>query len=72
MTADNQTTTPDAALAEITEDEQLSDQQFADALEAAFKRVSYFPENRGGQGFMDLLELRNMVPDAVRRLRGLQ
>jgi hypothetical protein len=40
-------------------------------LNTAFNRVSCFPEQRGAQGFSDLLTLRNLVPEAVIELQRL-
>lgn len=40
-------------------------------LREAFRRVEYFPED-SETGFVDLLHLRNLVPDAIREIETLR
>lgn len=44
--------------------------ELADELQRLHDLVRWFPERRAG-GFVDLLELRNKVPDTVAFLRSL-
>ena len=58
----------------MTQDAQtaaIGAEAMREALEAAYKKVEMFPEERGepmtvgGAGFMDLLALRNLIPQVI-------
>lgn len=46
-------------------------EDIADRAQAAFDRVKIAPENQK-DGFVRLIELRNLVPDMITRIRALE
>lgn len=49
----------------------MSSTDLVQRLKAAFKRVEHFPED-SKTGFINLISLRNLVPEAIREIESLR